>query len=269
MGQDLTFDKGHGPILSRPVRTEEDFKALKRPLAARDLGYVGDAIALTKSQLKPHQTMIGFAGAPFTVATYMVEGGGTKTFSEIKNLAYAKSSLFVSLLNKIADVTIDYLQMQVSAGADCLMLFDTWAGQLPSEDYAELVLPTTSRLISEIRKLGIPAIYYPGQGSDNLYHLGAVQANAISVDWRVPMDRAIKILKDTGLKAAVQGNLDPQYLIGGESLVRQKVRLLLNKITESSPYGHIFNVGHGLQPNTPPESLSWVIDEVRQFPSFS
>jgi len=265
MGQTLTFDKGEGPVLSHPVRSAADLSRLKRADAVRDLGYVGDAIAKTKAGLRSDQTMIGFAGAPFTVASYMIEGGGSKTFTEVKRLLFKEPAVFAGLLDLIAEVTCDYLAMQVKSGADALMLFDTWAGQLTGADYRSFVLPVTKRVIAYARTLGVPVTYFPGQGIDRMFELAGLEVDVISVDWRTRLASASKILREVGLEVTLQGNLDPQLLVAPEQVVRQRVRDILLEARQLGLKGHIFNVGHGLLPHTPPESLTWVIDELRAF----
>ena len=264
MGQELTFDKGHGPRLNRPVRTLADVKSLKRADADKDLGFVGEAIALTKTKLKPEQTMIGFAGAPFTVASYMIEGQGSKEFTEVKKLIFCEPSVIKALLEKLTAVTIDYLLMQVKAGAETLMLFDTWAGQVSPGVYRDLIFPFTNQVLSEVKRTAnVPVIYYPGQGSDRMYELAGCAADVISVDWRTRLSRAGKILKDVGLDVTLQGNLDPQALLAPEAELRALVRAMKEE-ARSASRAHIFNVGHGLMPHIPPESLTTVIDELRQ-----
>jgi uroporphyrinogen decarboxylase len=264
MGQELTFDKGHGPRLNQPVRSLDDVRNLKIPSAERDLGFVGDAIALTKSKLKPEQTMIGFAGAPFTVASYMIEGAGSKEFTEVKKLVYCDPNTMTALLDTIASVTIDYLLMQIKSGADIVMLFDTWAGQMTPDLYRNMVFPVTNRIISSVKAQGkVPVIYYPGQGSDRLYELSGCEADVISIDWRTRMSRAGEILKKAGLNVTLQGNLDPQGLLAPEAVLREAVRSLKTE-AKASARAHIFNVGHGLLPHIPPESLTIVIDELRK-----
>lgn len=263
MGQELTFDKGHGPRLNAPIRSMADVKNLKNAHAQKDLGFVGEAIALTKTKLKPEQTMIGFAGAPFTVASYMIEGQGSKEFTEVKKLIFREPEVIKALLDKLAVITIDYLTMQVNAGADAVMLFDTWAGQVSPGVYRELVFPVTNRIIEEVKKAtGVPVIYFPGQGSDRIYELAGCKADVISVDWRTRLSVAGKILKELGLQVTLQGNLDPQALLSPESQLRSLVRSLKEE-AKTAARAHIFNVGHGLLPHTPPESLSIVIDELR------
>jgi uroporphyrinogen decarboxylase len=264
LGQDLTFDKGHGPRLSKPVRTVDDVKGLKHVDAEKDLGYVGDAINLTKTKLAPHQAMIGFAGAPFTVASYMIEGQGSKEFTEVKKLIFCDRTTIELLLEKIADVTIDYLLMQVKAGADAIMLFDTWAGQVSPEIYRALIFPQTNRILHDVKhRSGVPVIYFPGQGSDRLYELTGCTADVISIDWRTRLKNAGAILQSIGLNPTLQGNLDPQALLAPEHELRQMVRVMKEE-AKASARAHIFNVGHGLLPHTPPESLNIVIDELRR-----
>jgi uroporphyrinogen decarboxylase len=263
MGQELTFDKGEGPQLSNAVRSMEHLRRLRRPVAERDLGYVGEAIAQTKAHMRADQTMIGFAGAPFTVASYMIEGAGSKTFTEVKRLLFTDRATFDGLIKLLGDVTIDYLKMQVKAGADVVMLFDTWAANLTSFDYTEAVWPTTRRVLAEMKRAGIPVIYFPGQGSDRMADLAGAELDVISVDWRTPLSRAAAVLKAQGLDVTLQGNLDPQVLVAPEAVVRQRARAVLEEGRKHAR-AHIFNVGHGLLPHTPPEALTWVIDEIRK-----
>ncbi|MCX6116423.1 MAG: uroporphyrinogen decarboxylase [Proteobacteria bacterium] len=264
MGQTLTFDKGHGPELNSPIRTLKNVSDLIIPNAEKDLGFVGDAIALTKSKLRKDQTMIGFAGAPFTVASYMIEGKGSKDFTEVKKLIFRDPAIFTNLLEKLAETTILYLKMQINAGADIVMLFDTWAGQLTPDIYRTMVFPVTNRILSAIKQeMKIPVIYYPGQGSDKMYELSNCSADVISVDWRTRLGQAGKILREVGLNVTLQGNLDPQALLAPEHVLRKYVNdLKLEAINASR--NHIFNVGHGLLPHIPPESISTVIDELRK-----
>lgn len=265
MGQALTFDKGEGPELSNPVRSLESLRRLRRADAERDLGYVGEAIAQTKAQMQPTQTMIGFAGAPFTVASYMIEGSSSKNFTEVKKLLFNDRAVFNGLMDLLAEVTIDYLKMQIRAGADIVMLFDTWAGQLTPADYQEAVLPITAKVMKSVRDAtGVPVIYFPGQGCDRMADLGKLEVDVISVDWRTRLGTAASILSKAGLNVSLQGNLDPQILIAKESVVRERVRRVIAEVRAANVRGHIFNVGHGLLPHTPTESLTWVIDELRK-----
>jgi uroporphyrinogen decarboxylase len=266
MGQTLTFDKGEGPVLNPPIRSEADLMRLKLPDARKDLGFVGDGIAKTKLSLRPDQTMIGFAGAPFTVASYMIEGGSSKTFSEVKKLMLLQQQTFVNLLSHITETTIGYLKMQVQAGADIVMLFDTWAGQITSGDYRTFVFPHVQKITQALRSQGVPVIYFAGQGSDRLFDLRGLEVDVLSIDWRVGLTTASRVLAEQGLRPTLQGNLDPQYLIADESALRAMVGMVLHEAKLAKILGmkgHIFNVGHGLLPHTPPEALSTVISVLR------
>jgi uroporphyrinogen decarboxylase len=267
MGIDLSFDKGHGPVLNPVVRSAKDLLSLRMPDAERELGYVGEAIALTKAQLGPTQTMIGFAGAPFTVASYMIEGSGSKNYTEVKTLAFTKPKVFAELLSMLAEVTKDYLKMQVKAGAEIVMLFDSWAGNLAAEDYRSLVAPVMIELFQSLKaSLPVPVIYFPGQGSTNLPELSGMAMDVVAVDWRCRIDQAYSMLKNEGLDVSVQGNLDPQILLGDKAFVRTRVHNILDSVVRAQPRGHILNVGHGLLPHTSIDALGWAIEAVRGYP---
>lgn len=265
-GQEFSIDKGHGPHLSPPVRDAKSLSHLKDSYNVKqDLGYVGEAIELVKAKLKPEQTMIGFAGAPFTVASYMIEGGPSKNFTEVKKLMFTAPEVFSELIDKLCDLTYEYLAMQVNAGADVVMLFDSWAANLAGFEYRNQVFPKTRGLLTKVKKeIGCPVIYYPGQGAHILYELSDLETDVLAIDWRITLAQADSILKGIDVNCALQGNLDPQYLIGSEAFVRKKTRIVLDS-AKATGRGHIFNLGHGLLPHTPPESLTWVIDEVRKY----
>ncbi|MGE0174748.1 MAG: uroporphyrinogen decarboxylase [Oligoflexales bacterium] len=265
LGQTLTFDKGHGPVLTEPVRSAADVKKLREPQIERDVGYVGQALTLTKGLLAPHQTLIGFAGAPLTVASYMIEGSSSKDYSWVRRFRYNEPEAFGDFLMMLAGVTVQYLEMQVRAGAECLMLFDSWASQFGADDYREFEVPAMKHIVTTIKqRCKVPVIYYPGGGSDLYNEIGPLNdVDVVAVDWRVPMDRAINILKSVGVNKTVQGNLDPQALVAPEAFVRKRTRQILEQGCAAK--GHIFNVGHGLVPSVPYEALQWAISEVRKF----
>lgn len=267
LGQTLSFDKRHGPRLDPPIRSQSQVEALETEEidAVEQLSYVGKAIQLVKRELKPHQTMIGFAGAPFTVACYMVQGSGSKNFNEVKKLLFSDPSTFKRLLEKIATVTKDYLKMQVAAGADVLMLFDTWANQLTPMDFSAVVKPILYGLIADLKSTGVPLIYFPGQGGTQLGNMRGFEGQALAIDWRVPLDQAFDLTGSLGLDCALQGNLDPLLLVGPEAVVRSRTKLILEQASAYQDRGHIFNLGHGLVPETPPVALEWVIDEIRKW----
>lgn len=268
LGQKLTFEKDHGPILSDTVTSSKDLTKLRSRTCHQYWNFVGEAISLVKSRLAPHQTMIGFAGAPFTLGTYMIEGGGSKSLLATKKFAFCDREGFKSFLSLLSEITTNYLQMQIDAGAEVLMLFDSWAHQISSEDYRELALPAVKSIVEKISPQ-VPLIYYPGQSGDRLYDLEGLEKVVIAVDWRVPLIRAQHILSTQNLRPIIQGNLDPVVLNGNEDFVRERVRAILTEAKHAELKGHIFNVGHGLLPSTPISALHWVIDELRQWPVLS
>ena len=262
MGQELSFISDHGPRLTEPVRTARDLSRLKIPEPFRDFSFVGEAIQLVRPHLADHQALIGFAGAPFTVACYMVEGEASKDFRELKRFCYNEPAAFISLLEMISVTTLGYLAMQVQAGAECLMIFDSWAHQLAPDDFRDIVTPVLGRFFAELRGMThVPLIYYPGQSLELYEELAGMQVDVVAVDWRVRLDHAVRHLAGLGLDVSVQGNLDPSALLGPESLIRYKTKQVL--LAASQARAHIFNVGHGLLPHVPPEALATVIEEVR------
>ena len=264
MGQKLSFGKGHGPEMDPPIRSMADMKRLRHPDVEKELGYVGEAISLTKEGLKPAQTMIGFAGAPFTVASYMVEGQGSKVYTEVKKLIYCEPETFKGLLQILGEVTLDYLLMQVKAGADALMLFDTWVGNLTCAQYREFIKPVMIKLVDGVKAAHpeVPLTYYPGQGTEMYHELSGINVDVIAVDWRVPLDRAIKLLGTLGQDVSVQGNLDPQAFLSNDGDLRKEVAETLR--LANGARGHIFNVGHGLLPHLDPDKLTVAVDELRK-----
>lgn len=264
MGQDLTFDKGHGPRLSNPVRSAAGLKALKTKGIVKDVGWLGEAISRTAAALEKHQTMIGFAGAPFTVATYMIEGEGSKTYTEVKKLRYSEPETFRGLMDVLAEVTIDYLLMQVEAGAQALMLFDTWANQISVPDYREFVAPALGSIFRAVKEKHpeIPLIYYAGQGTDLYPELGGYAMDVLAVDWRVSMATARERMEANSLSFSVQGNLDPHCLAAPEATIRENVRRVIAQ--GKGARGHIFNVGHGLLPHLSPDAVGIAVDEIRK-----
>ena len=176
-------------------------------------------------------------------------------------MLYTEAPTFTDLLDLLADVTIDYLKMQVNAGAEILMLFDSWAANLAAADYRTFVFPAVQKVMKELNRSGVPLIYYPVQGGQLYAELEGLSVDVIAVDWRNRLSRAIKTLRDAGLDVSVQGNLDPQALMGDEAFVRRKVREILQE--GKAARGHIFNVGHGLMPHISPEAITWAINEIR------
>ena len=262
MGQELSFVADHGPRLVKPIRSAHDVARLKVPEPYREFSFVGEALQLVKPHLAEHQALIGFAGAPFTVASYMIEGEGSKDYRELKRFCYHDPAAFISLLEMISATTLGYLAMQVQAGAECLMLFDSWAHQMAPLDFRDIVTPVLGRFFAKLRSIThVPLIYYPGQSFGLYEELAGMQVDVVAVDWRIRLDHAARNLASLGLDVTLQGNLDPSVLLGPEALIRYKTREVLLAAKEAR--AHIFNVGHGLLPHVSPDALAIVIDEVR------
>jgi uroporphyrinogen decarboxylase len=265
MGVEVTFSPG--PHLARPIRSESDVAALRVPDPYESTGYVLEAVRLTREELGGRVPLIGFAGAPFTMATYLVEGGGSKQFSAIKTLLFAEPALAHRLLSICAETSGAYLAAQVKAGADAAMLFDTWAGLLSPTDYAMFVRPYVARVFDIVAREAaaegreVPRIYYTGDASGWLDQCRQIGATVISLDWRLDLDRARAIV---GSSAALQGNLDPAVLLGPPSLIRERAASVL---AAAGPIGHIFNLGHGILPETPPDHARHLVESVQDLSS--
>ncbi len=264
LGQELSFGPGEGPQLSPAIRDRSALRRLNPPKMTGLLASTAAAIRLVRPQLADHQTMIGFAGAPATVACYMIEGQGSSSFSAVKELLYTDPGCFSELLDLIMEATFSYLCLQVEAGAEIVMLFDSWAGQFSTRDYKALVAPATQTLLKRLKEAQIPVIFYPGQGCHTYATAGEFGAEVLAIDWRFSLSSAAQFLQKSSLLPTLQGNLDPLLLsFGDESQVRAAVRALMDEARTLSLPGHIFNVGHGLTPTTRIEALNWAIAEIR------
>ncbi len=264
-GQQLTYTAGRGPVLTPAIRSEADFAILKVPQFLFGLECVGEAIERVRSRLHPHQAMIGFAGAPFTVASYMVEGEGSRHYTEIKRMAFRNPQLLTRILDFLVQLTIDYVEIQLKAGAEVIVLFDSWAGNLSPLDYKLWALPHLQRVVQGIRQHGVPVVYYPGSNSEVLLQLGGLDVQAVAVDWRTSLRHAARLLQEAGQPCHLQGNLDPQILMGDQDLIRSRVRQILDEHVLLHPRRHIFNVGHGLLPHIPVQGVEWAVEAVRQW----
>jgi uroporphyrinogen decarboxylase len=225
-----------------------------------DLPYVAKTVALVRAELAGSGVaLIGFAGAPFTVASYLIEGGPSRTFARTKSLMHAHPSLWSALLDRLADLSVAFLRAQVDAGAQAVQLFDSWAGCLSPSEYERFVLPTTRRVVAEIAGTGVPTILF-GVGTGELLALmGTSGADVVGVDWRVPLDEARRRI---GPDCAVQGNLDPALCLGPLDLVTAETRRVL--ADAGTEPGHIFNLGHGVLPETDPDFLAAVVEVVHR-----
>lgn len=266
LGQTLSFKKDHGPLLQPSIRSSADFKQINSNPDVKSLSYVGETISIVRSKLKSSMSVIGFAGAPFTVASYMIEGQGTKNFQNCKQLVFSEPDTFKAIMSLLTETTVEYLRMQAEAGADALMLFDSWAGALAPMDYEKHVLPHMKTLSLEVKKFNKPIIYYPGANPSHCHMIKKEICDVLHLDWRLDVDNFIKQRADDANKpSCLQGNLDPQALFLPEQKLRARTKALLDSFNQDSSLSHIFNVGHGLIPQVPIKSLEIVIDEVRSY----
>ncbi len=258
MGMDLEFTDKKGPLLRDPVRGKSGVDRLIVPDTEDSMNFVLEAIKILRQELKV--PLIGFSGAPFTLATYMIEGGSTKSFMNTKRLMYQNPGLFNLLMDKLTMTVISYLAAQIRAGAQAVQIFDTWAGILAADDYREYALPYVKRVVSEVKKEGVPVIYFVNDCAGLLKEIKKSGADVIGVDWRVDLHEAIKGL---GKKYAVQGNLDPYALFLPKEKLEDKVKEVLWKGEFAK--GHIFNLGHGIFPEAPPEGAIAMVEAVHRF----
>ena len=259
MGLKLKFIAGEGPSIDNPVLTSSDVDSLSIS-NTDDLGYVGEAIQLVVKQLAGKVPVIGFIGAPFTLASYMIEGGPSKTFLKTKQMMYRDETLWRRLMGKLVDVLGPFGISQVAAGARAIQIFDSWVGALSPDDYVRFVAPYSRALIERVRSAGVPVIHF-GTGCSGFFReLHAAGGDVMGVDWRINIDQA---WMDISYRSAVQGNLDPAVLFAPLPEIRMRVHELLKR-TGSRP-GHIFNLGHGILPETPVENVKAVVELVREF----
>jgi uroporphyrinogen decarboxylase len=247
-----------GPHFPEPLRTAADIDRLGIPDPEQATGFVAEAIRRTRRALSDSVPVIGFAGAPFTLAAYMVEGGGTKTFLLIKRLLFEQPKLAHALFEKLTATLIPYLKMQVAAGARIVQIFDSWGGELGPDDYQAFSLPYVQRMVHELKATGVPVIVFGTSMSTLLPQLVRTGADVIGCDWRIHLDDARRI---TGDRVALQGNLDPLALFLPRAELEARVQDILLR---AGPVGHIFNLGHGILPPTDPEAAKALVDAVHR-----
>ena len=248
-----------GRVIDNPVRTSDDVDSLSTA-NTDDLGYVGEAIQHVVRALAGQVPVIGFVGAPFTMASYMIEGGASRNFIRTKKLMYSDETLWRRLMGKIVDVLAPFAQLQVTAGRARIQVFDSWVGALGSDDYVRYAAPYSRALIERIRSTGVPVIHFGTGASGFFKELHAAGGDVMGVDWRMNIDQA---WTDISYRSAIQGNLDPVALFAPLHELRGKVHELLKR-TGTRP-GHIFNLGHGILPETPVENVKAVVEMVREF----
>ncbi|KUN40152.1 uroporphyrinogen decarboxylase [Streptomyces longwoodensis] len=255
IGLDLDIKPGVGPVVAEPVRTRADLARL-RDLTPEDVSYVTEAIGLLTRELGA-TPLIGFAGAPFTLASYLVEGGPSRTYENAKAMMYGDPELWADLLDRLADITAAFLKVQIEAGASAVQLFDSWAGALAPADYRRSVMSASAKVFDAVAGYGVPRIHF-GVGTGELLGLmGEAGADVVGVDWRVPLDEAARRV---GPGKALQGNLDPTVLFSTPDAVETKVREVLDAAVGLE--GHVFNLGHGVMPATDPDALTRLTEYV-------
>ena len=258
MGLDFEFLAGEGPVVHKPIRSHADVAALRTDRTA-ELGYVAEAIRRVVHHFGDRMGMIGFCGAPFTLASYMIEGCGSRHYIETKRLMYSDPPAWHALMQTLATVLSGFAAQQVAAGADVIQIFDSWAGALSVTDYRQFVLPVTRLLVKNIQAHGVPVIYFGVDTAALLPAMRETGADVIGLDWRIPLDAGRRAV---GEACAVQGNLDPIALFAPEALLRARVEEVLRQA--GGIPGHIFNVGHGIVPETPVENVQRVVRWVRE-----
>ncbi len=260
MGVPFEFAAGEGPRILQPIRSVEGIDRLRTADPRADLGFVLEAIRLVRERLPDGVALIGFAGAPFTLASYMIEGGHSRHFALTRRLMYEEPAAWHRLLGLIAETTAAYLRAQIEAGAQAVQLFDSWVGTLAPHDYREYVLPHSRRIFSALDDLKVPAIHFSTGTAGYLDLVAEAGGTVQSVDWRIPLGRAWDLVGDG---RAIQGNLDPLAMMAPLPLLRRKVEDVL--VQAAGRPGHIFNLGHGFLPQTPVDSVAAVVDWVHAF----
>ena len=250
MGIPFDFLKGEGPSIEKPLRTETDLRAVRRFEPRDALAHVLVAIKQIKGELAGRVPLIGFAGAPFTLASYAIEGGHSTSFAHTKALMYGEPKAWHAFCDLLADIVGEYLAAQIDAGVDAVQVFDSWVGQLNAQDYREFILPHTKRIFDRIRGLGVPTIHF-GVGTGAILHeLREAGGDVIGADWRTPIDEAWERI---GEDRAIQGNLDPTVLLAPLDRIFEAIDDILERTGGRN--GHIFNLGHGILPMTPVEHV--------------
>jgi uroporphyrinogen decarboxylase len=260
MGLDLEFVKGEGPRINNPITTTNDIDRLRTPPAEVTMPATLEAIRIVSVELATQEVpLIGFAGAPFTLASYAIEGGGSKNYAKTKTFMYTEPVAWWRLLSKLVTVVSDYLLKQVQAGASALQVFDSWAGALGVQDYVQYVQPHNQALFKTLKTAGVPTISFSTGTSSYLEQVAACGGDVISVDWRLPLDLA---WEQIGNGRAIQGNLDPASLLSPWCKLQPRVDDILDRAAGRP--GHIFNLGHGILPNTPIDTVQRLVNYVHK-----
>ena len=259
MGMHLVMEEARGPRFPMPVRSAEQVDALPVVDPDRDLRYVTDAASLVKRHLQGRVPLIGFSGAPWTLAAYMVEGGGTKNFSVIKKMMLDEPATLMALLEKLAVSVRNYLEAQIAAGVDAVQIFDTWGGILAPDHFRKFSLDWIADIVGRMNRGGVPVIVFSKGIHGTLKELSTIGADVVGVDWTVDLAEARELVGD---RVALQGNLDPAYLYASPERIRHEVGAVLKKYGDGP--GHIFNLGHGILPDVPPDHARAMVRAVHE-----
>ncbi|MEV4246582.1 uroporphyrinogen decarboxylase [Streptosporangium canum] len=257
IGIDLDIKPGVGPVVAEPIRDAAAIETL-RPIEPGDVSYVTEAVRALTGELGP-TPLIGFAGAPFTLASYLIEGGPSKNHDHTKAMMYGEPRLWHAMMERLTAITLEFLRIQIAAGASAVQLFDSWVGAVAPEDYREFVLPHTSRIFAGLADLDVPRIHFGVGTGELLALLGEAGADVVGVDWRVPLDEAARRI---GPGKALQGNLDPATLFAPWEVVERRAGDILARGAKAE--GHIFNLGHGVPPGADPDQLARLTDFVHR-----
>jgi uroporphyrinogen decarboxylase len=258
LGLDFEFVKGEGPAIHYPIRSASDVGRLRTFEPRQDLGYVLETIRLLRRELRGRVPLIGFGGAPFTLAAYAIEGGPSTNYIQTKQFMYGEPEAWHRLCSKFADLIVDYMRAQVEAGAQAIQIFDSWAGALGRADYREYVLPHSRSIFERLRETAVPLIHFGVGATAILEDMAEAGGDVIALDWRQPLDEAWARVPDR----AVQGNLDPVTLLGPRSHMLARTDDVLRRAAGRA--GHIFNLGHGILPPTPLEHVQELARYVHQ-----
>ena len=258
-GMGITLDFSPGPVVTNPIRDAARIEELRVPNPEESVPFVLETVRAVVGALPKDVPLIGFAGAPFTLFCYLVEGRGSKTFSTAKSFLFAEPEASHQLLEKLADTLALYLGAQAAAGARALMIFDSWAGLLGPEQYRRFALPAVARVIEALKPLDVPLIYFPNQGATLLEDVATVDVDVVGVDWRLPLSKVRSLL---GSRIAVQGNLDPAALFAPPDELKSQIDSVLAEA--GGQPGHVFNLGHGIERTTNPDAVALLVDYVHE-----
>ncbi len=259
MGMALEFHEGRGPVLPQPLRDEKAIDGLETSDVAGNLTFVYDAIKMLRRELNERVPLIGFSGAPWTLATYMVEGGGSKNYKNVKGMRFARPDLLEKLLDKLGDAVVAYCKAQIEAGAQAIQLFDSWAGNLDAEGYLTYILPRIKKTIAGIKTDNVPVIYFARGAMHLLDEVSQCGADVVGIDWSITSSAAKEAVAG---RCAVQGNLDPTALYAGPDVIRKNVRTMIEGFKGSK--GYVANLGHGILPDIPVEHAKAFIASVKE-----